>query len=85
MPLCYNWILINTIFKNLKDVSALNLCICDDKSIHNSLETLCKKFSLNTHINFDSTDVVLFDDTKVMISVWKRADALQTIDIYLKK
>lgn len=34
---------------------------------------------------FDSTDVVLFDGTKVMISVRKRADALNAFDAYLKK
>lgn len=33
---------------------------------------------------FDTTDVVLFDGTKVMISVRKRAAALQTFDKYLK-
>lgn len=33
---------------------------------------------------FDSTDVILFDGTKVMISVRKRAEALQTFDKYLK-
>lgn len=33
---------------------------------------------------FDSTDVVLFDGTKVMISVRKRAEALQAFDKYLK-
>ena len=33
---------------------------------------------------FDSTDVVLFDETKVMISVRKRAEALQKFDKYLK-
>lgn len=33
---------------------------------------------------FDATDVVLFDDTKVMISVRKRAEALQAFDKYLK-
>lgn len=33
---------------------------------------------------FDATDVVLFDGTKVMISVRKRAEALQQFDKYLK-
>lgn len=33
---------------------------------------------------FDLTDVVLFDGTKVMISVRKRAEALQSFDKYLK-
>ncbi len=33
---------------------------------------------------FDATDVILFDGTKVMISVRKRADALQAFDNYLK-
>lgn len=33
---------------------------------------------------FDQTDVVLFDGTKVMLSVRKRAEALQTFDNYLK-
>lgn len=33
---------------------------------------------------FDSSDVVLFDGTKVMISVRKRAEALQSFDKYLK-
>lgn len=33
---------------------------------------------------FDATDVVLFDGTKVMISVRKRAEALQAFDKYLK-
>lgn len=33
---------------------------------------------------FDPTDVVLFDGTKVMISVRKRAEALQAFDKYLK-
>lgn len=33
---------------------------------------------------FDTTDVVLFDGTKVMISVRKRAEALQAFDKYLK-
>lgn len=33
---------------------------------------------------FDVTDVVLFDDTKVMISVRKRAESLQIFDKYLK-
>lgn len=33
---------------------------------------------------FDQTDVVLFDGTKVMLSVRKRAEALQTFDSYLK-
>lgn len=33
---------------------------------------------------FDTTDVVLFDGTKVMISVRKRAEALQQFDKYLK-
>lgn len=33
---------------------------------------------------FDATDVVLFDGTKVMISVRKRTEALQQFDKYLK-
>lgn len=33
---------------------------------------------------FDATDVVLFDGSKVMISVRKRAEALQQFDKYLK-
>lgn len=33
---------------------------------------------------FDATDVVLFDGTKIMISVRKRAEALQAFDKYLK-
>lgn len=34
---------------------------------------------------FDATDVVLFDGTKVMISVRKSADAVQAFGKYLKK
>lgn len=33
---------------------------------------------------FDSTDIILFDGTKVMISIRKRAEALQAFDKYLK-
>lgn len=34
---------------------------------------------------FESTDVILFDDTKVMMSVRKRSNALCSFDNYLKK
>ena len=34
---------------------------------------------------FDKTDVVLFDNTKIMLSVRKRTEALRTFDTYLKQ
>lgn len=40
--------------------------------------------NMNYIKRFDPTDVVLFDGTKVMISVRKRAEALQQFDKYLK-
>ena len=62
--------------------------------IHSLLNELSHHGFIRTHqgfiVNmnyikrFDTDDVILFDGTKVMISVRKRAEALQMFDEFLK-
>lgn len=40
--------------------------------------------NMNYIKRFDSTDIVLFDGTKVLVSVRKRAKALQSFDLFIK-